>query len=304
MILRVASFPTKVCAQSPEAFQCLLGRRAYTTMPSSHGFDAYCRKAEQGGTVERVCVALDVGLEMHDAFDARRPDGPTRLAVVLPALRTWISQKAVLAPKTQWGLVVLRDAEAELLLAPTERDIMLATLNSVAQPRPRDAFEEEDDGVADAPFDFSSLYNVLGDAFGTARPDGAVDRCLVVFGRSRAVPVATGEFTLKTGRRRLLPGRHLRARERGAARPRRPGRLYRAPEPPDAPEILRHGDDALAGEAQVLPPPAAGAPHTARRAGRRAREVGSRGGAADGVAAAADGRREFARGADLAAALP
>ena len=52
-------------------------------------------------------------------------------------------------------------------------------------------------GVADAPFDFSSLYNVLGDAFGTARPDGAVDRCLVVFGRSRAVPVATGEFTLK-----------------------------------------------------------------------------------------------------------
>ena len=170
-------------------------------MPSSttHGFDAYCRKAEQGGTVERICVALDVGLEMHDAFDARRPDGPTRLAVVLPALRTWIAQKAALAPKTQWGLVVLRDAEAELLLAPTERDIMLATLNSVAQPRrrPDDAFEEEDDGVADAPFDFSSLYNVLGDAFGTARPDGAVDRCLVVFGRSRAVPVATGEFTLK-----------------------------------------------------------------------------------------------------------
>ena len=197
VILRVASFPTKVCAQSPEAFQCLLGRRAYTTMPSSpRGFDAYCRKAEQGGTVERICVALDVGLEMHDAFDARRPDGPTRLAVVLPALRTWIAQKAVLAPKTQWGLVVLRDAEAELLLAPTERDIMLATLNSVAQPRPRDAFEE-DDGVADAPFDFSSLYNVLGDAFGTARPAGAVDRCLVVFGRSRAVPVATGEFTLK-----------------------------------------------------------------------------------------------------------
>jgi len=76
---------------------------------------------------------------------------------------------------------------------------MLATLNSVAQPRRRldDAFEEEDDGVADAPFDFSSLYSVLGDAFGTARPDGAVDRCLVVFGRSRAVPVATGEFTLK-----------------------------------------------------------------------------------------------------------
>ena len=168
-------------------------------MPSSttHGFDAYCRKSDQGGTVERICVALDVGLEMHDAFDARRPDGPTRLAVVLPALRTWIAQKAALAPKTQWGLVVLRDAEAELLLAPTERDIMLATLNSVAQPRPRDAFEEEDDGVADAPFDFSSLYNVLGDAFGTARPDGAVDRCLVVFGRSRAVPVATGEFTLK-----------------------------------------------------------------------------------------------------------
>ena len=169
-------------------------------MPSSttHGFDAYCRKAEQGGTVERICVALDVGLEMHDAFDARRPDGPTRLAVVLPALRTWIAQKSSLSTATtQWGLVVLRDAEAELLLAPTERDIMLATLNSVAQPRPRDAFEEEDDGVADAPFDFSSLYNVLGDAFGTARPDGAVDRCLVVFGRSRAVPVATGEFTLK-----------------------------------------------------------------------------------------------------------
>jgi hypothetical protein len=166
--------------------------------PSPHGFDAYCRKAEQGGTVERICVALDVGLEMHDAFDARRPDGPTRLAVVLPALRTWIAQKAALAPKAQWGLVVLRDAEAELLLAPTERDIMLATLNSVAQPRRRDdAFEEEDDGVADAPFDFASLYRVLGDAFGTARPGGAVDRCLVVFGRSRAVPVATGEFTLK-----------------------------------------------------------------------------------------------------------
>ena len=53
-------------------------------------------------------------------------------------------------------------------------------------------------GVADAPFDFSSLYNVLGAAFGTARPDGAVDRCLVVFGRSRAVPVATGEFELKS----------------------------------------------------------------------------------------------------------
>ena len=176
----------------------MLGRESIgTTMPSSHGFDAYCRKAEAGGTVERICVALDVGLEMHDAFDARRPDGPTRLAVVLPALRSWISQKAALAPKTQWGLVVLRDAEAELLLAPTERDIMLATLNSVAQPRPRDAFEEEDDGVADAPFDFASLYRVLGDAFGTARPDGAVDRCLVVFGRSRAVPVATGEFALK-----------------------------------------------------------------------------------------------------------
>ena len=127
----------------------MLGRESIgTTMPSSHGFDAYCRKAEAGGTVERICVALDVGLEMHDAFDARRPDGPTRLAVVLPALRTWIAQKAALAPKTQWGLVVLRDAEAELLLAPTERDIMLATLNSVAQPRPRDAFEEEDDGVA------------------------------------------------------------------------------------------------------------------------------------------------------------
>ena len=168
-------------------------------MPSSttHGFDAYCRRAETGGTVERICVALDVGLEMHDAFDARRPDGPTRLAVVLPTLQTWIGQKAALAPKAQWGLVVLRDAEAELLLAPTERDIMLATLNSVAQPRRKDAFEEEDDGVADAPFDFSSLYNVLGDAFGTARPDGAVDRCLVVFGRSRAVPVATGEFALK-----------------------------------------------------------------------------------------------------------
>ena len=165
--------------------------------PSPRGFDAYCRKAETGGTVERICVALDVGLEMHDAWDARRPDGPTRLAVVLPALRTWIAQKAALAPKTQWGLVVLRDAEAELLLAPTERDIMLATLNSVAQPRPRDAFEEEDDGVADAAFDFSSLYNVLGAAFGTARPAGAVDRCLVVFGRSRAVPVATGEFELK-----------------------------------------------------------------------------------------------------------
>ena len=123
-------------------------------MPSSsaHGFDAYCRKAENGGgTVERVCVALDVGLEMHDAFDARRPDGPTRLAVVLPALRTWIAQKSSLSnATTQWGLVVLRDAEAELLLAPTERDIMLATLNSVAQPRrrPDDAFEEEDDGVA------------------------------------------------------------------------------------------------------------------------------------------------------------
>ena len=120
-------------------------------MPSSHGFDAYCRKAENGGgTVERICVALDVGLEMHDAFDARRPDGPTRLAVVLPALRTWVAQKTTLAPTTQWGLVVLRDAEAELLLAPTERDIMLATLNSVAQPRrrPDDAFEEEDDGVA------------------------------------------------------------------------------------------------------------------------------------------------------------
>ena len=116
--------------------------------PSPHGFDAYCRRAETGGTVERVCVALDVGLEMHDAFDARRPDGPTRLAVVLPALRTWITQKTTLAPKTQWGLVVLRDAEAELLLAPTERDIMLATLNSVAQPLRKDAFEEEDDGVA------------------------------------------------------------------------------------------------------------------------------------------------------------
>ena len=166
--------------------------------PSPRGFDAYCRRAETGGTVERICVALDVGLEMHDAFDARRPDGPTRLAVVLPALRTWITQKSSLSTATtQWGLVVLRDAEAELLLAPTERDIMLATLNSVAQPRPRDAFEEEDDGVADAPFDFSSLYGVLADAFGTARPDGAVDRCLVVFGRSRAVPVATGEFTLK-----------------------------------------------------------------------------------------------------------
>ena len=38
---------------------------------------------------------------------------------------------------------------------------------------------------------------MLGAAFGTARPDGAVDRCLVVFGRSRAVPVATGEFALK-----------------------------------------------------------------------------------------------------------
>ena len=116
--------------------------------PSPHGFDAYCRKADQGGTIERVCVALDVGLEMHDAFDARRPDGPTRLAVVLPTLQTWIGQKAALAPKAQWGLVVLRDAEAELLLAPTERDIMLATLNSVAQPRRKDAFEEEDDGVA------------------------------------------------------------------------------------------------------------------------------------------------------------
>ena len=103
--------------------------------PSPRGFDAYCRKAETGGTVERICVALDVGLEMHDAFDARRPDGPTRLAVVLPALRTWIAQKSSLSTATtQWGLVVLRDAEAELLLAPTERDIMLATLNSVAQP--------------------------------------------------------------------------------------------------------------------------------------------------------------------------
>ena len=64
----------------------MLGWESKSTMsPSPRGFDAYCRKAEQGGTVERVCVALDVGLEMHDAFDARRPDGPTRLAVVLPA---------------------------------------------------------------------------------------------------------------------------------------------------------------------------------------------------------------------------
>ena len=104
VILRVASFTTKICAQSPEAFQFLLGWESKSTMsPSPRGFDAYCRRAENNGTVERVCVALDVGLEMHDAFDARRPDGPTRLAVVLPALRTWITQKTTLAPKTQWG---------------------------------------------------------------------------------------------------------------------------------------------------------------------------------------------------------
>ena len=33
-----------------------------TMSPSPRGFDAYCRKAETGGTVERICVALDVGL--------------------------------------------------------------------------------------------------------------------------------------------------------------------------------------------------------------------------------------------------
>ena len=106
-----------------------------------------------------------------------------------------------------------------------------------------------------------------------------------------------GTQVLGSDRRRLLPGRHLCPREGGAARPRRPGRLRRAPEAPGAPELLRHGDDGLAAEAPVLLPPAAGAPHTARRAGRRAREVGSRGGAADGVAAA-EGLE--ARGADLA----
>ena len=160
--------------------------------PSPHGFDAYCRKAEQGGTVERVCVALDVGLEMHEPALGPAASGSPSCC---RRSRTG-SCKRRLAPKTQWGLVVLRDAEAELLLAPTERDIMLATLNSVAQPRPRDAFEE-DDGVAVAPFDFSSLRSVLGAAFGTARPAGAVDQRLVVFGRSRAVPVATGDFALK-----------------------------------------------------------------------------------------------------------
>lgn len=171
------------------------------TISSTHGFDAYCRNAEDNtGAVERICVALDVGLEMHDAFDARSIDGPTRLDVVLPLLKAWIARKAELAPKTQWGLVVLRDADAELLLAPTERDIMLATLNSVAHPRPRpaDGFEEEDDAAADAPFDFASLFRVLGEAFGGTRPDGSVNRCVVVFGRSRAVPVATGGFDLKS----------------------------------------------------------------------------------------------------------
>lgn len=165
-------------------------------MSSTNGFDAYCRTAEDNnGAVERICVALDVGLEMHDAFDARNIDGPTRLDVVLPLLKAWIARKAELAPKTQWGLVVFRDAVAEPLLAPTERDIMLATLNSVAHPRPRpaDGFEEEDDAAADAPFDFASLFGVLGEAFGGTRPGGSVDRCVVVFGRSRAVPVATGD---------------------------------------------------------------------------------------------------------------
>ena len=129
VILRVASFPTKF-VRSPRAFH-LLGRRAYTTMPSSHGFDAYCRKAEQGGTVERVCVALDVGLEMHDAFGA---SGPTADAARRRAAgpQTWIPEGGSRRRRSGASSCC---ATSGRWPAPAERDIMLATLNSVAQPR-------------------------------------------------------------------------------------------------------------------------------------------------------------------------
>ena len=77
------------CADAhAEAFQC------FALAP--HGFDAYCRKAETGGTVERVCVALDVGTRDADAGAVGGGAVGGGSAVVLPALGR-ITQKSSLS---------------------------------------------------------------------------------------------------------------------------------------------------------------------------------------------------------------
>ena len=134
---------------------------------------------------ERIAIALDVGEDWADPWDARRPERGTRAAVVVSALRNYVSRKSLLSPRTRWALVALDDG-AEPLLSPGSgggAGLIVAALESLAAAPPRRG------GSPQAPFPLAALAETLaGDAVFGSRPPGAVDRCVLVFSRSRAAP--------------------------------------------------------------------------------------------------------------------
>ena len=122
---------------------------------------------------ERIAIALDVGEDWADPWDARRPERGTRAAVVVSALRNYVARKSLLSPRTRWALVALDDG-AEPLLSPGSgggAGLIVAALESLAAAPPRRG------GAPQAPFPLAALAETLaGDAVFGSRPPGAVDR--------------------------------------------------------------------------------------------------------------------------------
>lgn len=141
---------------------------------------------------ERVVLAVDVGAEMFEDWDARKPERGSRASVVLGALQNFVERKALVSPTTTWAVVALRDgaAPSPLLEYTGEREAVVATLRSLATPE-----VGGDDATAEAaPFDpavFFSSVDALRDV--GRRPADVVDRCVLVFARARAVPMAMAE---------------------------------------------------------------------------------------------------------------
>jgi len=136
---------------------------------------------------ERVVIALDVGMEMAGPWDGKRPEGPRRFEVVVNCLKNWVVQKEVLGRgRTEWALVSL-GARAELGLSWTsERDMVLATLDSLS-PRPSEVPSSES-------LDLGTLVEVCATDLGVAETSPTTTRVLVVFGRSDAVPTLSRPF--------------------------------------------------------------------------------------------------------------